>query len=773
MRASTQLMKKETRERTNRRLQWISGVVFVLAPMIFAPAYAQQSAEVLLQSGLYKEDVNGDLEAALVIYARVLKEFPQDRSAAAKALLHTGLCYEKLGKQEAQKAYRRLIEEYADQLEVVKNARQRLASLVAVSKDLGLATGAVEGAGMTIKRIDIEEIGRTHQARLSPDGTRILYIDVQGKEPGPRYSLRAMDLSSRKSQTLVEEMDWGDILIFEWSPDGRKVVYGHKTQGLCTIDSDGGKPEVLWSCPDPNTTMYPLDWSLDGLHILAAVRNDAGATSRLVILAAQGGEPRTVVSGKAKELDGPAGFSPDGKYIVGQKTKEGNADIYIWPVEGGKEIPITNHPARDYLPFWSPDGKWIVFVSDRAKTEDLWAIPMNGPNPAGAPVCIRRNLGKNTVPIDLTPGGKLTLLVLGSGGTPPDLFVISVDPATGEARGDFRPFAKYPTEHFMPRWSADGTRIAYTSRKGNISLPRLFVSSGNQTEDLEIPVGDYYVVNVEWARDGKHLIFPGILQPDGHLGIFRVSLEDRKIEPLHVRERYGTGFKGAFVNLRWLSKAGKFMFEKVVGEKERELYTLDKEGENIELVAERFSTDYWAWPSPDGQRVAYRSGQSLELLSLEKKTSATLVKFPDEQQVEGVAWSPDGKTVVGNDRKKLTAFSVSDGSSQTLVESDDNHQISGLGWNQPWAPDGKKIAYVLRESPEGSAANAELWIVPATGGTPKKVAAAPASHPVIGEVTWHANGDMIFVTGSSGKDKGVWYEHWVMENFLPKPAGGK
>jgi Tol biopolymer transport system component len=588
-------------------------------------------------------------------------------------------------------------------------------------------------------------------------------------EKKPRYSIQVMDLSSGKSQTLFEGIDFGTRNIFEWSPDGKKVAYRHQKDGLCVIDSNGGKPEVLWSYPDPNTTMFPLDWSLDGLHILVVITNEADATSHWVSLPAQGGEPNTLVFGKASEFAGLAGFSPDGKYVVGQKAK----DIYVWPIEGGKEIRVTNHQANDKSPFWSPDGKYIVFVSDRAKTEDLWAIPMNGPNPAGAPVCIRWDLGKNTFVSDLTPGGKLTLLVFGSGGTPPDLFVIPVDPATGEAQGDLRPFAKYPTQHFLPRWSLDVTRIAYTSRKGNFGFPRLFISSGNDKEDLEIPVGDQYVVNVEWSRDGKHLIFPSILRSDGHPGILRVSLESHKIEPVHLVEKCGIGGKGMFINLRWLSKAGKFMFEKFVGENERELYTMDKEGKNIQLVAEKFSTDYWTWPSPDGRHVAYRNGQNLELLSLEDKTSATLVQFPEGKHVEGVAWSPDGKNVVWNDRKKLTLFSVSKGSSQTLVESDDSHQISGLGWNQPWAPDGKKIAYVLRESLEGSEAKAELWIVPATGGTPKKVASAPSSHPVIGEVTWHSNGDMIFVTGSPGKDKGVWYEHWIMENFLPKPTAGK
>jgi hypothetical protein len=80
----------------------------------------------------------------------------------------------------------------------------------------------------------------------------------------------------------------------------------------------------------------------------------------------------------------------------------------------------------------------------------------------------------------------------------------------------------------------------------------------------------------------------------------------------------------------------------------------------------------------------------------------------------------------------------------------------------------KFIAFVLRETSAGSDMQAGLWIIPATGGTPKKVADAPSSHPVIDDVIWHSNGDMIFATGYASKDEGVRYEHWVMENFLPE-----
>jgi len=86
-------------------------IVFIITFMLMLAAAfsgnAQQSAEQLFQSGLYKEEVKGDLRGAVQIYENILKDFPDNRSVVAKALLQTGLCYEKLGVSGAQKAYRR------------------------------------------------------------------------------------------------------------------------------------------------------------------------------------------------------------------------------------------------------------------------------------------------------------------------------------------------------------------------------------------------------------------------------------------------------------------------------------------------------------------------------------------------------------------------------------------------------------------------------------------------------------------------------------------
>jgi hypothetical protein len=60
--------------------------------------------------------------------------------------------------------------------------------------------------------------------------------------------------------------------------------------------------------------------------------------------------------------------------------------------------------------------------------------------------------------------------------------------------------------------------------------------------------------------------------------------------------------------------------------------------------------------------------------------------------------------------------------------------------------------------------------VQGSGGTSQKLAVAPASHPVLSDVTWHPGGAKIFATGGTGEGQvRAGYQHWVMEGFLPEP----
>ncbi len=82
-----------------RRLIFIIGMMLLVTPLSFA-----QNGHDLFQKALQKERAEGNLEAAIALYARIVEEHASDRALVAKALLQMGQDYERLDRtEEAQR----------------------------------------------------------------------------------------------------------------------------------------------------------------------------------------------------------------------------------------------------------------------------------------------------------------------------------------------------------------------------------------------------------------------------------------------------------------------------------------------------------------------------------------------------------------------------------------------------------------------------------------------------------------------------------------------
>lgn len=87
--------------------------------------------EKQLEAAIHREVVLGDLAGAMKEYRNILGQTDVPRPVAARALLQTGECMEKLGRgPEAYNSYRRVENEYGDQAAMVGVARTRLAAWV-------------------------------------------------------------------------------------------------------------------------------------------------------------------------------------------------------------------------------------------------------------------------------------------------------------------------------------------------------------------------------------------------------------------------------------------------------------------------------------------------------------------------------------------------------------------------------------------------------------------------------------------------------------------
>ena len=733
----------------------IMAVFTISLLTISVGAAAAQSGYDLFQQALVKERADGNLAEAIQLYQRIVRDFATDRALTARALVQMGRSYEKLNSPEARDTYDKLVREYPDQSEAADFARDRLETLLAS------AAVAEDAPGVVFRQIEFDGLERTPFARLSPDGGKMVYVHVG--EQQPRFSIRVRDLASDDENVLVENV--GETNYFEWSPDGSKIVY-RRHRELRTIDVTGGEANVLWSSPDDHTVVIPLDWSADGGLILAAIRDLSDWTTRLAIFPSAAGPPRYLVSGTFVELEDYGQFSTDGTHIAGVQTKDGNTDIYVWAADGSEELRVTHHRARDDSPFWSPDGRYLVFRSDRAGDYDLWALPMAGSVPTGAPLRIKAGLGARTRITGLTPAGQLTMLMLGDG-TPHDLFVLPVDSSSGEATGEFQAFARFPTQHAPAGlvWSPDGTRVVYKSRKGEIGWPRIFVGLGAGREDIELPMRSHYVASIDWARNGEGVIFAG-WRRDGRAGIFSLSLNDYSVEQLHLGERVGPRGAGALVNLQWLPAVGKFFVEELADSAGKSIYLMDVSRYELELVMEQLPSRYWTWPSPNGRHVAYRQETSLHLVSLEDQDSRTLMEWPDQPWFEvRPAWSPDGRRIAFTDRRRLDVLVVNGGIAASLVVAPDGSEIVAP---PAWSPDGSKIAYVVRDTTTGETYHPdELWAISSAGGSPWKIANAPSTHPRLKLEMWRSDGSIVATGGPPPGTHGSGYQHWVLEGFLP------
>lgn len=195
---------------------------------------APQSGQDLFQKALVQERTEGNLQQAIQLYQRIVREFSDDHPLAAKALLQMGECYEKLGKEGARKAYERVVRDYPDQSQAAEQARIRLAALrKAAVKETAMATRKVwAGPGVDV------------QGSVSADGRYLSFND------GATGDLAIHDLETGKNRRLTNKGSWQKSRAWPdsatWSPDGKQLAYGWYDGDLCVdldvIAREGGNP---------------------------------------------------------------------------------------------------------------------------------------------------------------------------------------------------------------------------------------------------------------------------------------------------------------------------------------------------------------------------------------------------------------------------------------------------------------------------------------------------------------------------------------------------
>jgi hypothetical protein len=189
------------------------GWGYLMAVLICGPALAQsaRTPEAMLGAALHQERVTGDLQAAIDGYQKVLATGGVPSSVAAQAQYHIGLCYEKLGNQEARSAFEAVIRDYADEAEIVRQAQTRLAAMRADAPDAPVFRRVWSGQG-----VDTE-------GTVSSDGRYLSFPDW------PTGNLALRDLVTGTNRNLTN--------------DGSNSQYAERS-----VISPGSTAETITSC---------------------------------------------------------------------------------------------------------------------------------------------------------------------------------------------------------------------------------------------------------------------------------------------------------------------------------------------------------------------------------------------------------------------------------------------------------------------------------------------------------------------------------------------
>jgi len=374
----------------------------------------------------------------------------------------------------------------------------------------------------------------TSKRSLVTDGSRLYFSEYLSGHS----VLRQVSTSGGETASVPISLASADI--YDFYPGRSELLVKGVGEGSETESS-------VWVLPLPagslravgNILAHAATWAPDGQHIVYA-RN-----SSLYACAADGTDSRELITVPGAPF--APRFSPDGRRLRFTIRDTSHRTSSLWEVfADGKGLhpvlPDWNKPAQEFGGAWTPNGYYFLFESTRDHTQNIWALRENASlfrKAEPTPVTLGPLMFSSPTP---SPDGK-KLFVIGQqrrfdlirlDNKSPQFSVYLPGVSAGEAdiqrNGEWITYVAHPEltlwrskpdgnsrtqltyapmQAHMPRWSPDGTQIAFMASHPGKPW-KIFVMPAAGGAPREVTAGGHNQGDPTWMPDGESIVFAGM-----------------------------------------------------------------------------------------------------------------------------------------------------------------------------------------------------------------------------------------------------------------------
>lgn len=560
--------------------------------------------------------------------------------------------------------------------------------------------------------------------RLSPD-SNLMAFSLAQNEQTDIYIKQFNGGEPRK----VTDDPWLDMSPV-FSPDNQQIAYlskrGGKTE-VWLIPSLGGPGRMVKAF---DSTLWMLvHWSRDGRRLFYE------AQQNLFALDLASGETTPVTHFDPKRSDiHNFSLSTDESWIAYEANGDRGQQIWALSVADDEAIKVTSEGDENKYPMWLADGQRIVYSSKR---NGIFQICVAWLDRRRKPVQLTFG-SENVAPWQISSTGQK--IYYASATTEADLSLL------GLPGGNERPLGADLELDLFPKFSPDGQSIVFQRIDGDINFFHGSLYSSrldNNEAPARLAVDGF---DPRWSPDGSQLAF---------LRYTNDSVELRAIRNDGAEDRVLAAGKGLFDsfsvhpydwaqpnNFSWAPDSRSLAYSSRKSGASN-IWIADRDGAGNTMLSNnadgqlKLISPIWA---PGGNQLAYL-GQPLAEGDQRRtvfinETGRNRALYQSDLQIRMIGWTlPGDRFWVATTEQTIVTFPVDievlalpldHGAPETLV------RLPAIYFNSlSLSPDGERLSFVSRQS-----GNDEIWLLSLKNGRREKLTANSNPNIYLSGLTW-------------------------------------